>query len=100
MTGTDHKKLGEIARKFVASIRHDMEAIEAALERKDLLALGALGHYGKSPARMAGAIGLANLCQALEDNARGGDLDRARDVVAQLRLLPAQIEVHIAKALA
>ncbi len=94
MTGTDYKKLGEIARKFVASIRHDMEAIEAALERKDLSTLGALGHHSKSPARTAGAIGFANLCQALED------LDRARDIVAQLRLLPAQIEVHIAKALA
>ncbi len=100
LTGTDHKKLGEIARRFVISVHHDMEAIEAALERKDLSALGALGHHSKSPARMVGAIGFANLCQALEDNARGGDLDRARDIVAQLRVLPAQIEVHIAKALA
>ena len=45
MTGSDRKKLSEIANKFVASLHKDMEAIEAALERKDLSALGALGHY-------------------------------------------------------
>jgi HPt (histidine-containing phosphotransfer) domain-containing protein len=80
-------------------LRHDMEDIEMALKRKDLLALGALGHHSKTPARMVGAIGFADLCQALEDNARGGDLDRARDIVGQLRLLPAQIEEHIDRLL-
>jgi HPt (histidine-containing phosphotransfer) domain-containing protein len=76
-----------------------MEAIEAALERNDLTTLGALGHHSKSPARLVGAIGFAELCQALEDNARGGDLERARAIVGQLRLLPMQIEQHIAKVL-
>ena len=99
MTGNDRKKLGERARKFVAALHKDMEDIEAALARKDLSALGALGHRSKTPARTVGAIGFADLCQALEDNAHGGDLDRARDIVERLRLLPAQIEEHIAKVL-
>ena len=99
MTGSDCRKVGEIANKFVASLHKDMDAIEAALERKDLSALGELGHYSKSPARLVGAIGFANLCQALEDNARGGDLERARDIVEQLRPLPTQIAKHIAMVL-
>jgi HPt (histidine-containing phosphotransfer) domain-containing protein len=76
-----------------------MEAIEAALLRNDLSALGALGHYSKAPAGMVGAIGFAVLCQALEDSARSGDLDRARVIVERLRLLPVQIEEYIAKVL-
>jgi signal transduction histidine kinase/DNA-binding response OmpR family regulator len=99
LAGSDRKKLGETANKFVASLQKDMEAIEAALERNDLPALGALGHYSKTPARTVGAIGFANLCQALEDNAHDGNMERARDIVEQLRLLPVQIEEHVAKVL-
>jgi signal transduction histidine kinase/HPt (histidine-containing phosphotransfer) domain-containing protein/ActR/RegA family two-component response regulator len=99
MIGNDRRKLGETAGKFVASLRKDMQDIEAALEREDLPALGALGHHSKTPARMVGAIGFADLCQALEDNARGGNMDRARDIVGQLRLLPVQIEQQIARVL-
>ncbi len=99
MTGSDLKNISEIANKFVASIHKDMKAIEEALERNDLPALGALGHYSKSPARLVGAIGFANLCQALEDNARGGSLDRARDIVEQLRPLPMQIEKQVTRFL-
>jgi len=54
MTGNDRKKLGERARKFVAALHKDMEDIEAALARKDLSALGALGHRSKTPARTVG----------------------------------------------
>lgn len=99
LTGGDRKKLGEFADKFVETLHKDMEAIEAALERKDLSALGAQGHYSKTPARMVGAIGFADLCQALEDNAHDGDMDRARDIVGRLRHLPGQIEEYIAMAL-
>ncbi len=100
ITGSDRQKLGEFANKFVVSIQKDMENIEAALERKDLQALGALGHYSKAPAKLVGAMEFANLCQALEDNADGGDLDHARDIVGQLRVLPSQIERQIARVLA
>lgn len=99
MTGNDHKRFAELAGNFAASLDKDMAAIEDALALEDLPALGALGHYCKTPARTVGAIGFADLCQALEDNALDGNLGRAQDIVAGLRLLPAQIKERIAKAL-
>lgn len=61
LVGGDKLKMREFAIKFLASVRGDMREIEAALERNDLAALGALGHHVKSSARMTGAIGFANL---------------------------------------
>ena len=98
-TGGDRKKIAERAGKFVASLQNDMADIDAALQREDLPALGALGHRSKTPARMVGAMGFADLCQALEDNALDGNLENARNIVVKLRLLPAQIKEHIAKVL-
>ncbi len=98
--GGDHTRLADFARKFAASLRQEMEAIEAALAANDLRALGELGHRNKSPARMVGAIGFARLCQALEDYARSGDMASARGAVERLRLLPAQIEQRVAETLA
>ncbi len=95
MIGDDLERLREIAFKFVTSMRNDLVAIEAALERRDLAELGALGHRGKSPAMMVGAVGTARLCEALEHNARSGDLEQAREIVGQLRLLPQKIHEHI-----
>ena len=98
-TGGDRKKIAERTAKFLASLQKDMTDIDAALQREDLPALGALGHRSKTPARMVGAIGFADLCQALEDNALDGNLEKARNIVVQLRLLPAQIKEHIARVL-
>jgi signal transduction histidine kinase/DNA-binding response OmpR family regulator len=99
MTDNDQKRFTERARSFAASLDKDMVAIEDALKRKDLQALGALGHYCKTPARTVGAIGYADLCQALEDNAHDGSLERAQNIVSGLHLLLSQIKKRIAKAL-
>ncbi|HAF44076.1 MAG TPA: hypothetical protein DCK83_03825 [Gallionellaceae bacterium] len=98
-TGGDRKKIAERTGKFLASLQKDMTDIDAALQREDLPALGALGHRSKTPARMVGARGFADLCQALEDNALDGNLENARNIVVQLRLLPAKIKEHIARVL-
>jgi len=58
LVGDDKLKMREFALKFLASVRGDMKEIEAALERNDLAALGALGHHVKSPARMTVRLGL------------------------------------------
>ena len=89
LVGGDKLKMREFARKFMAAARQDMTEVEAALERKDLAALGALGHHLKSPARMAGAMGFAHLCQALEHSA---DVEQARSIVSQLRPLLERIK--------
>lgn len=98
-TGGDRKKIAERTGKFVSSLDKGMLDIEEALQREDMHALGALGHCCKTPARTVGAIGFADLCQALEDNAIDGNLENARNIVGKLRLLPAQIREHIARVL-
>jgi HPt (histidine-containing phosphotransfer) domain-containing protein len=98
-TGGDRKKIVERVDKFIAGIDKDVADIDAALQREDLPALGALGHRSKTPARTVGALGFADLCQALEDNAIDGNLENARNIVVQLRLLPAQIREHAARLL-
>lgn len=89
LVGGDKPKMREFARKFLASARQDMTEVEAALERKDLAVLCTLGHHLKSPARMAGAMGFAHLCQALEHSA---DVEQARSIVSQLRPLLERIK--------
>src|SRR3989338_8074948 len=96
LVGGNRLKMREFALKFLASARQDMAEVEAALERKDLAALGALGHHIKSPARMAGAMGFANLCQALEHSE---DAEQARNIVSQMRPLLERIKEYIDKNL-
>jgi len=97
LVGGDKLKMREFARKFVASARQDITEVEAALERKDLAALGELGHHLKSPAGMAGALGFARLCQALEHSA---DVEQARSAASQLQPLLERIEEYADQNLA
>lgn len=100
LMGNDRKKIREFALRFIESARIGIAKIEAALENKDMAALGALGHHVKSPARMVGAMGFANLCQALEHSKDSGDVEQARGIVSQLRPLLERIKEHIDKNLA
>jgi PAS domain S-box-containing protein len=101
LIGDSKSEMRKFILKFMALTRKDMAEIESALKRKDLVALSALGHHNKSPARMVGAIGFANLCQALEDiGGNGGDVEQARDIVNQMRLLLDRISEQIDKELA
>lgn len=98
LVGGDRRKMREFALKFLASVRQDLAEVDAALERKDVAALGALGHHIKSPARMAGAIGFADLCQTLEGQGRSGaDLAQIRDVVGRMHTLLERIGEQIGK---
>lgn len=97
LVGGDKLKMREFARKFLASARQDMAEVEAVLERRDLAALSALGHHLKSPARMAGAMGFAHLCQALEQCA---DVEQARGIIDRLRPLLERIEEYMGQNLA
>jgi PAS domain S-box-containing protein len=98
LVGGDRRKMREFAHKFLASARQDMADVEAALQRKDVAALGALGHHIKSPARMAGATGFADLCQALEDHGKSGaDLGQIQGVVGRMRALLERIGEQIGR---
>jgi len=88
LVGGDRAKMREFAARFLASANGDMAQVEAALAREDWPALAALGHHMKSPARMAGAAGFADLCQVLEDHGKGGaNPEQVRDVASRMRLL-------------
>ncbi|GEM_PF-3869838 len=97
LMSSDRKKMREFALRFIESTRTGIARIEAALENKDMAALGTLGHHVKSPAGMVGAMGFANLCRTLEHSE---DMEQARDVVSQLRPLLERIKEHIDKSLA
>ena len=101
LVGGNRLKMREFALKFLASARQDMAEVEAALEREDLAALDALGHHIKSPARMAGAIGFANLCEALQKYSKdGASMEQIRGVVSQMRPLLDRINERVDKDLA
>lgn len=101
LVGGNKLKMREFALKFLASARQDVAKVEAALERKDMAALDALGHHIKSPARMAGAIGFATLCEALQEYSKdGGSIEHIRGVVSQMRPLLDRINERVDKDLA
>lgn len=97
----NQSKMRELAQKFLTFARSDMSEIEAALERNDRGALGALGHHNKSPAHMVGAMGFARLCQELEKHARNNaDMEQLRDIANRMRPLLDRINECIDKDLA
>jgi len=101
LIGDNKFEMRKFALRFLESARKDMDEIESALERKDLVALSALGHHNKSPARMVGAMGFFNLCQALEDIGRnGGGIEQACDIVSSMRPLLDRINEQIDNDLA
>ena len=55
------------------------------MERNGITAVGVLGHRAKSPARMLGAMGFANLRQSLENGMNSGNMEQVRDIISQLR---------------
>ncbi|MDD1625128.1 MAG: response regulator, partial [Methylococcaceae bacterium] len=101
LVGDDKYKMRAFALKYMASARGDMKDIDAALARKDLAALGALGHHVSSPAGMIGAIGFANLCRDLERHGEvGGNIKQAREIISQMHTMLDQISESIDKDLA
>ncbi len=95
--GNDRRKMRDFAMRFIESAREDIPKMEAALESRDMAALGALGHYVRSPALMVGAMGFAHLCKAMEHSE---DMEQTRNIVSQLRPLLERIKEYIDKNLA
>ncbi len=101
LMGGNKQKMHEFALKFLVSARQDMVAVEAALERGDMAALGALGHHIGAPARMAGAKKFAGLCRALEGYAKGdADIAQIRENISQMRALLERIDEQISREFA
>jgi len=95
LVGNDPATIREFALKFIGSAERGVAEIEATLEQEDMPALAALGHRIKSAARMAGAMGFADLCQQLEQGNKGGSIEQMRDIASRLRPLLERIKEHI-----
>lgn len=95
MVGNDPAKIRKFSLKFLESTERGMVEIETALEKNDWAALAALGHRIKSAAGSVGAIGFADLCHALEQLREGGNVEQAREIVAQLHPLLGRIKEQI-----
>ncbi|CAG0939073.1 partial Sensor histidine kinase RcsC, partial [Gallionellaceae bacterium] len=94
MVGNDPAKIRKFALKFLTSAQEGLDEIQAALARKDMAAVAALGHRIKSPAKTVGALGFAELCQTLEQCKHAADAEQAQSILSQLYSLLAQIRMQ------
>ena len=98
------EKIRKFALRFLESTSVGLEQMRDAATAADRQALHGLGHKFKSPARSIGALRFGDLCHALEEAGRLGDIESARCLVAALHQMfariRAQIEEHFAPALA
>ncbi|MES2113868.1 MAG: transporter substrate-binding domain-containing protein [Pseudomonadota bacterium] len=83
------ERLARYVDVFVGSLQQSVTELQVALERRDLAAIGLLGHKVKSSASAAGAGELAALGQALEGMGKDGSLAQAAALIGRL---PAQLE--------
>lgn len=97
LIGSNKVALREFSLKFLAAAWQDLTKIEAAMERNDLAALAILGHHNSTPAIMVGAMGLAKLCQGLEQCRDRANRQQAQDIVSQMRPLLHRINEQIDK---
>lgn len=95
MVGTDPATLNKFLRRFVETSGLDLAAMEAALADEDAGTLHALAHRGSASARIAGAMGYADLCSKVEQAAGQGELQSVRGILPQMNSLLARIEAEI-----
>jgi PAS domain S-box-containing protein len=94
----DPDKVRKFAFKFLQTTQDGFEDMERALAAGNVGRVRDLGHRIKSAARTVGALGMAALCEQLEQlPATGSEHDRkaARAIVARLWPLLEQVTEHI-----
>ncbi|QYF95764.1 PAS domain S-box protein [Massilia sp. PAMC28688] len=93
----DPTKVRKFAFKFLQTTQDGLAEMDQALAAGKLARLHELGHRTKSSARAVGALGMAALCQQLEDLPADvpAALHEAHDHIAQMWLLLEQITEHI-----
>jgi len=97
MMGFDPVKVHKFALKFLHTTQQGLHEIEDMLKQGNMTGLAALGHRNKTPARTVGARGFADMCQSLEQFKDGGDIEKARLIVAGMQPLLDQIAEQINK---
>ena len=94
----DPAKVRKFAFKFLQTTQSGFDDMESALAAGDVQRVRELGHRIKSAARTVGALGMADLCEALERLPAGTpetERSAARAIVVRLWPLLEQITEHI-----
>jgi two-component system sensor histidine kinase/response regulator len=94
----DKDKVRKFAFKFLQSTQAGFEEMDAALAAGNVMRVRELGHRIKSAARTVGALGMAELCQRLENlpfTSPDEEKAAAAAMVAQLWPLLERITEHI-----
>ena len=89
------EKIRGFALRFLESTGLGLEQMRDAATAADSQALHGLGHKFKSPARSIGALHFGDLCHALEEAGRLGNIESARSLVAALHQMFARIRAQI-----
>ena len=92
MTGGDRAFLADLIDTFSTEAAGMLAELEAAAANRDAAALLAPAHSLKSNAASFGAHGLAELCRAIEHDAREGSVPDAEARVASVREALAAVE--------
>ena len=95
IVGHQPETIRKIALMFVSAMHDTLAELEAALAQADMVAVAALGHRAKSSARTVGAMGFAELCEALEQCKAAADDDQACAIVAQMQPLLVRLAEQI-----
>lgn len=91
-------KVRTFAVKFLHATEAGLAEMETALAGGDLQRVRALGHRTKSAARIVGALGMATLCEQLENLPQStphADSAAAAAILARLGPLFGQVTEHI-----
>ena len=98
LLGYHPDKIRKFAFKFLQATEAGFNEMQAALEAGEVHKMRELGHRIKSSARTVGAIGMADLCQAMENLAGAtpeDELEQARVLLERLWPLLARISEYI-----
>ena len=98
--GGNPAKMRKYALLFLDAARDAMADLDDALAQADHARLADLAHRLKSSARAVGAMGFANLCEALEAQRGADGVLEAVPIVARLGELLAQLREHIEQEVA
>ncbi|HEY7987454.1 MAG TPA: Hpt domain-containing protein, partial [Methylophilaceae bacterium] len=95
MVNNDPAKIRRFAVMFLTTARETLLEMDTAYAHRDLAALGQLGHKLKASAKTVGAMGFADLCEALETAGGANDWLQAEELLPQFPVLLERIAQQV-----
>lgn len=95
MVKNDPAKIRKFSLKFVQTARDTLLDMDLVNSQHNLVMLGSLGHKLKSSARTVGAIGFAELCEALEVAGETGDWQQVEVLLPRMSALLERIAQQV-----